>query len=342
MSRTRRFLVVGMQRSGTTVTWSQMRQHPDIAMFGNELHASFFSTTILDRALDGETRDQRTTSLQAMVELLARPAATTRAVGLKTALPSAEYTARLVGCLLTHGSDFDIIAVRRRDLVAQLGSIRRAVASGQWHRQAKNHTTSTARVCIGDRELVDYVQDCIDSQRLLEQLAKQRRVTFLDYDDDIVTGQDWGRICDFLELPAGSRPTPQLAKVAPPASEYIEDYDRLQRIMATTIQARVEGTAPAPLFDATPSRLFRLHRATSAFAAGDDASVLRDALTSMHGRPEWGVTTNEWACQLIRDALFRRQDPALTDAVTARLQRERADDEHVQALLRRIASWPRP
>lgn len=118
MSGSRPFLIVGMQRSGTSVTLARLASHPQVVVPEEEIAAAFFATAILDRSPRGETRAQRTHSFAEVFAHVAGGHAGAHATGLKTALPSREHAARLAGCLATHAPALDLIVVRRNDLVA--------------------------------------------------------------------------------------------------------------------------------------------------------------------------------------------------------------------------------
>jgi len=337
MNTMRRFLLVGMQRSGTTVTRAQLESHPQVAMFRDELHTAFFATAIGTRSRTGETREDRTTSLLEVWDHLVGPRPDVVAGGIKTALPSAAYAARLVGCLQEHGPGIDLIVVHRRDLVAQLGSLKRAQAAGVWHRRANAAAADIdRRVRITDAELAGYVRECIDSHRLLAQLADGRRTLHLDYDDDIVAGRDWPRLCEFLAIEPLPRPEGSFRKFSPPAIDYIDDYLAHSAALPALVEAVRRTPAPAPVFDTEESRLFLLYRAHRAIAKGRPDAAVPDVLAALDAPADWGTEARDWACDLLAEALERAGDAVLAETVAARLAASWPDDAHVVALVGRI------
>jgi hypothetical protein len=337
MSAPRRFVLIGMQRSGTTVTHARLASHPDVAMYDDELHTAFFATAIVGRNARGESTRRRTQSLLDVFDFVAGRRPGVRAVGVKTALPSPALTARLVGCLATHGADLDVIVLQRQDLVAQLGSLRRAQQLAVWHRRSADAAPAApTRVRIGDDELAAYVADAVACDRLLDGLATSRRVLRLDYDRDVVGGSDWPRVCEFLGIATPPPPPGELRKVSPPAAEYIDDYDALVARLPSLLAACARAPAPAPRFDAGESRLFLLHRARRALACGHPRAAVGDLLAALHAPPEWGVETREWGTAMLGESLERTGDPALADVVARELAADWPDDPHVRALVARI------
>lgn len=334
----RRFLIVGMQRSGTTATLARLARHPGIALPAVEAHTSLFAAAILDRSARGESRGERTASLLSLFDHLTGHAGDAPVRGLKTALPSVAHAARLVGCLATHGPGIDLIVVRRRDLVAQFGSLRRAQHLGQWHRDAGGPPPDRSwRLRLDPDEFAAYVRQCIDCHRLLDRLGGDRNVLELDHDRHVATGADFALACAFLGLEPGPEPAAVLAKVSPPAADYIEDHAAWRARLPELVAAAERHAPPAPVFDPADSRLFLLHRAQQHRRAGSLAAALDDALAALAAPPDWGVETHEWAAATIAEMLQRLGDPPRRAAVAAQLAAGWPGDPWLQPLASRLA-----
>jgi hypothetical protein len=335
-SRVRRFVVVGMQRSGTTLTLAQLTAHPQVAMFPEELHTALFSAAIVDRSPRGETRRSRTRSMRALFDDLAPPRAGVRARGLKTAIATVEHAARFVGCLATHGAGIDLVVVRRRDLVAQLGSALRAQRLGVWHRRAGEPPPVLQElVRIADAQLEEYVRKVVDCHRLLDHLAADRRTLQLDYEDDVVSGLDWARLCKFLGVDE-TVPTRALHKVSPPPEDFIADYEQLRARVPALLAACAQTPAPPPAFDPADSRLFLLRRAAMEWSRGRLHQALDDALAALDAPPDWGVERRAGGTEMIAELLERLGDAEIAARVGQRLAARWPDDPDVAALLAKI------
>lgn len=348
----RRFLVIGMQRSGTTVTRSLLASHPDIALGPEEIHLAFFQRTVQTTTNRGETPQHRSATLRSVVDALAGRRANHAFVGLKTALTDAAATARLVACLAAHAHDVDLVVVRRHDLLAQLASLRRAQATGIWHDRGGGGRGAEVKVTITPAELAAYVTDCVACERLLATLAAGRRVLHIDYEADIVGGQIASVLQSFFGIALATadradRADRALRKVSPPLADYVVDAERLAALVPGLRAAALAKPLPAPEATDVESRLFLLYRAqwllrrgTGRDAARDAArDAVGDALAAIDAPPDWGVTSQQWAADTLADALPRAGDAALVREVVQRLDRHlaHADDRHLRGLRRRLA-----
>lgn len=334
----RRFLVVGMQRSGTTVTQAQLIDHPEVAIARQEIAATCFWTSVLSQTSRGETCADRSRSVREVLDHLAGHRPGVAATGLKTALPSAGHAARLAGCLRTHAPDLALIVVRRNDLVAQFGSLRRAQATGTWHSSDRQPSQHDLRVAFTRDELAAYVQDCVDCDRLLESIGTGRPVLALDYERDVATGGDRQQIAAFLGIDARRGTPARLRKVSPDANAYIDDYASHRAALPELLAAAQATPAPAPVEDPTESRVFLLHRAGLRLAQGNAAAAVDDATAALHAPAEWQIDGHGWACDLLAEALFRLDSPARARALLATLAELPTADGAVVLLQERIAA----
>lgn len=344
----RRFLVIGMQRSGTTVTRSLLASHPDIALGPEEIHLALFQRTVHATTDRGETPQHRTATLRSVFDALAGRRAEHAFVGLKTALTDAAATARLVACLAAHAHDVDLVVVRRHDLLAQLASLRRAQATGIWHDRDGRGSGSAVKVSITPDELAAYVEECVACARLLATCAAGRRVLEIDYDIDIAGGRLRAALQGFfgIEFAAADRPDGAdraLRKVSPPLADYLVDADRLAALVPGLRAAALAKPLRAPPATDVESRLFLLYRAQWLLRRGAGRKAAReavhDALEAIDAPPDWGVTSQQWAADTLTEALARAADAGLVREVVQRLDRHlaRADDPHLRGLRRRLA-----
>lgn len=337
MSEVRRILVVGMQRSGTTVTLGCLAGHPETDVLKEEIHASFFGAAVGTRNDRGESRADRTRSFLQVFDHVAGRRPGSSVVGFKTALPDAEYAARLVACLQTHGPGIDLIVTRRRDLVAQLGSLRRAEKSNAWHsRVGVSMSAHKTRVRISSAELAGYVAGCVASHALLDALKAGRRTLELEYERDIVGGTAWSRLFEFLGIDDRPPDWLRLRKHSPAPDSYIENYAGLSAELPGLMEDALRRAPPAPIEDARDSRVFLLHRAQFHQASGRRDAALEDALAALASPSEWGVETREWACATIRSSLEASGDMKRAAAVAELLRNRFANDVHAQRLVRLI------
>jgi tetratricopeptide (TPR) repeat protein len=245
MNRTR-FVIAGLQRSGTTVTVGCLSGHPEIACARGEIKAfPLFTRGLATFSYGHETYPIRKEGLAALFDAVSMIGAApeVRANGLKVALGTPTEAMDVVAALREYLPETKIILIWRDDLVAQYGSLLRAQQTGQWHlfrgdgvKQTKNDA-----VHIDKQPFLDYLQACRSIMGHLDTLRETHEVHDFHYENDIVPGDQYGRLFEFLG--ASVRPVTWLSmrKVAPPPEQLIDNY--------TKARAWMEG-APAPAKDA--------------------------------------------------------------------------------------------
>ena len=149
--KTERFIVLGMQRSGTTVTHVCLAGHPEVCMAPDEVYVEPFFTRGLAAFTGGkESYKDRQDGYARLFDLIAgfRAKESTRAVGFKVAIGSANDARDVANCLSEYLPDLKVILVHRSDLAAQFGSLQRAIASGEWHAwEGEKSGTDTRLLC---------------------------------------------------------------------------------------------------------------------------------------------------------------------------------------------------
>ncbi|MCR9247116.1 MAG: Stf0 family sulfotransferase [bacterium] len=331
------------------MTQSYLAGHPDVALASGEVPDTVFWTAVDGVNGRGETRAGRTESLAAVFDDFAGREVASLAVGNKIALPGLAAARRIVGCLRTHGFGVRLVVVRRRDLVAQLGSLRRAQQTGVWHRAGggaggpgagggdEANASEHRVVTISDAELESYVRETVASHRLMASVVPAADLLELDYEDDVATGRLWPRVCDFLGLPVVEPEWVRMRKVSPPAGRYIVDYDRHAGRLAELERAAASSSLPAPELWPEETRSFLMRRARMR-RTKDPHGALADALDAIAAPAEFAIPTAEGPCGLARAVLEEIGDPTLADRAIAHLDRCcDPGDLHVGGLRRVLA-----
>lgn len=322
MGEPTRFVIVGMQRSGTTVTHDYLQGHPEVGTPAEEVHAAFFAA--------GDASGSRFLDV---FDHVAGRQSEHRAVGLKTALPSAAHAVRIADRLRQLPA-VRVVLVERADLVAQLGSLRRAQSVGTWHRDRQTHSDRSAmRIRIGADEFAHYVADVEQSLAPLRALDGGRLLR-LGYERDIASSQFGAELSAFLGITPRGAEVVRLAKIAPAAADYIEDHAALRRLQDELLGAPCGTPTVAPA--AAESRQFLVHQAQMLLARGDAGSAARSALAAFGAPPDWGVETSAWAAAVLGDALFALGDLAAARTVAETLRCEHAADDDAARLAQRI------
>ena len=222
-----RFLIAGMQRSGTTVTQRVIAGHPQVGMTEAEISVEpFFEPGYSGFTFGNESYGDRAAAYPALFDAVARirTVPDTRTHGLKVAIGDHRSSLVLGNALREYLPEVKLIVTIRDDLVAQFGSFVRARKTGTWHIQSSSDRRATEMIRIDPSEFSEYATRCLDAIDQLRFYTKYFDVFEVSYERDILDGTDWSDVFQFL----GIDPIPvtwnTMAKVTPKPEAYIENY----------------------------------------------------------------------------------------------------------------------
>lgn len=288
----RRFLIVGPQRSGTTVTMAAVAGHPDATTCGDELRVEpFFTRGSAAFTYGHESWAERSRSFGALFDALTlvEPRPTLRAHGMKVAVGTPELAMDLANCLRAHLEDLHVVLVRREDVVAQFASLHRAQATGVWHSWQQADATQLS-LTIPVEQFTAYATS---SLRVLNQLRTLRHShAFLEASyEHTVVGRHWDELFRFLGLDECQPTWLAAKKVSPPPSDYVANYAELgaalQRIElpAEAVELRhANARAEAQLREEAPSLL--IDRAHEELLRGGLEAAERLAMMALQSAQE--------------------------------------------------------
>lgn len=271
-----RFIVVGMQRSGTTVTHVGLKEHPSITMSTDEVYISPFFTKGLSAFTGGkESYAQRRSGFLSLFDLLASSRVTdkTTAFGIKCAVGNRQEATDFCNSVREHFPDVRIILISRDDLVSQHASLLRAEKSGEWHAWEGQKREWTGTFAIPNDKFVDYATECRHTVAQLRTLHRTHKVMELVYEKDIEPGVRYDLVFEFLGVPVVPVDWLKMSKVAPPASTFVKNFGELQGLMASLPKpSEAEELAAAAAVWRERSRAempnFLMSRACDAFDSG--------------------------------------------------------------------------
>lgn len=313
----RRFIIIGAQRSGTTVTHSCIKDHPQATCPSDEVMIDpLFARGISAFTGGGETYEERASAMSGLFDLLARalaPTAKKKAWGFKVAVSTEVQACDLCNALREFLPDVHVILVRRHQVIAQCGSLYLASQTGQWHAWAGGtDKRGSPTIEIPLDYFDDYVREARAIDQQLETLTQSHRTLHLDYEQDIVTGLGWPRMFHFLGLDAIPVTWLRMEKVAPPPEEFISNYALLQNRLLTlpkaSLQVALANAARRSLeLTAAEHPNFLFHRATQRLTQPD----------SCIGGIKLSVSELAAAALADIDSAFLSQRPYRLDATTA-------------------------
>ncbi|MEO0479900.1 MAG: Stf0 family sulfotransferase [Planctomycetota bacterium] len=229
----RRFLIVGMQRSGTTVTYAAVQSHPEVACPSDEIEVDPFFTRGLATFMSKgqETFDARRSGIRRLFDVLANPQGFTdrKTRGFKVALGGYEVALALTAALIEHFPEASVVIVQREDLVAQFGSMQRAKQSGIWHTSDSKSSDMDARVKVDRKAFAQYVEGAARISAVWRFLESTHRCLRIHYEEHIDGGFQHERLFEFLGVDVVDPTWLRMKKVSPSPDSYIQDYDKLRK-----------------------------------------------------------------------------------------------------------------
>lgn len=230
---TRRLLIVGLQRSGTTFAAATVAGHPQVTALAPELRHNFFSLGVQDFVAGEATFETVQETYPRLFDAMTTNGGggDVRVRAAKTAVASHAESVAVCDCLDPFLPDMAVVLVTRRDLIASCGSLVRAQRSGVWHSWAGRSPSGSTR--IPTRLFRRYAQMARATVQRFRTLAASHDFLELSYEDDICTGKAHSRLFEFLELEQVEPSWVKLQKLNPDARSYISNYDKLERVLAT-------------------------------------------------------------------------------------------------------------
>lgn len=234
-----RFLVIGYQRSGTTVLSLLINGHPNVSSLDGELRIDpFFSLgtrtftggyaskiaaknghSLLFNALTSENYDDQTI-----------------ACGAKTVCNAPKLANKIVKTVSNHLKDVKIVLIRRENLVAQYGSAmeqKRTGVSHSWYRNWKGQNAKKLK--INKLLFKRYVLVVLATYDELRKLARTNQILEISY-EKFNQNKDsvYGDILNFLDLPYIEPSWLSSKKVLPSPENYISNYKEIEMVLQET------------------------------------------------------------------------------------------------------------
>ncbi len=245
---TGRFVILGMQRSGTTYAAAALRGHPQVSMLGPELKQEFFSHG-MQRFVSGEgTLEAVRRAYPKMFDAMTAQRDGALAWGAKSAVATHAEAVLLCDCLEQFFCEAKVVLVTRDDAVASYGSLERAKSSGVWHSFAGGSTTGALR--IAPRKLFSYLEVRELVTRRFRTLSRSRDFLELNYERDIADGGAPQKLFRFLGLDPVDPDWIRIKKLNPDARDYIKNYDKLAAAAAAAARPQLGDAEEAARADA--------------------------------------------------------------------------------------------
>lgn len=229
------YIIVGPQRSGTTVTHHCLRGHTQVSALQEELAFDPFFTDGLSAFTFGRpgTDAEQRTGRRHLFDALTAPGrdADTQACGVKCAFGHGRQGKRFVEVIREEFPDCKIIHVVRNDQVAQFGSRLKARSTNVYHQtdDAHTETTDAPTLHLDPHQFAEHMLAIHDLNDHLRRLVHSHDVLTIDYEADILRGdlRTNDTLFSFVNVEPEEATWLQHRKVSPSPETYISNYAAL-------------------------------------------------------------------------------------------------------------------
>lgn len=231
----RRYLVVGMPRSGTTVTHYSLKGHPAVSALENEVSVHpLFGQGITAFTYGKGTPHERALGHRALFDAVAglNRTSETTTLGVKSALDTPELARDLVEAVQQHLPDVRVILTVRKDMLAQYASWLRAQKVGRWHARSADIAKIDVKVEVERHAFARYMIEGLQALEVLRELHGTHAVKEFSYERDISVGtlDPYYDLFEFLGLPRREITWLKSKKMSPPVEEYVTNYNEARSL----------------------------------------------------------------------------------------------------------------
>lgn len=239
-----RFLVVGMQRSGTTVAHQVIAGHPQVASNPREVGPQLFTDFARSYynsgydlfAQDGDRLSEGGT-VERLFDLLVeqgqqigdRPV-----IGLKVAVGQVQAAQEIATTIQQYMPALRVIHVARTDPIAAFASLRIAQKSGVFHTQGEGGQ-GVPKLTLSRHDLVRYINDWDGINRAFSSLSALPHYTHVNFEQDIQHGTylNGKAIFECLGLDPMTPDWVSLRKGLPPVADIVVNLEEAEALFET-------------------------------------------------------------------------------------------------------------
>ncbi|UCE03769.1 MAG: sulfotransferase [Candidatus Latescibacterota bacterium] len=232
-----RYLIMGHQRSGTTLIHSILKGHPRVAALNDELRiAPLFTRGVSTFTFGNDVPEEIEAGYLALFDAITAIRAAHKnalAHGAKVTCGSPDVARQLVESLQRYFRDLKIIHVVRRDLVAQFGSedsMRRTGVAHSWSRGYAQRRIHNVR--FNPWVFEGYASRCLRTQGEVDTLRGTHAVLDVVYEDYLANPESvHAQLFEFVGVPHSEVTWLEARKLMPPPDRYIDNYAALTNVL---------------------------------------------------------------------------------------------------------------
>lgn len=282
-----RFLVVGMQRSGTTLVHQLLAGHPDVASNPREaapalfhdFGATYFNTN--RNLFEGQSEsalgpDQTLIRLFDLAVEQAASISNRGAAGLKVATGRIKEAEAMADAIVAHAPTLRVVHIRREDPIAACVSFEFASKNKRFQIH-DGEDTPQPRIQIHRTRLVNYIHNWWAINAAFDRLSVLPHHLRVDYERDLASGALLGgeTLFDFIGVEPVAPTWVTLKKSLPPKEETVVNLAECEDVAAGVIADLSRGAELPELFRRHGPSLPRVAADLAGQAMHHPATVLR-------------------------------------------------------------------
>lgn len=230
-----RFIVIGIPRSGTSVSYNSILEHTEVSGVNDEVITRYFFESPLSKFTFGNNLQiEEERSYQKLFDAICslNTNGKTKAIGMKVTIATPRDATILVAALKKRLPSVKVIWVKRENLIALFGSFIRAQKTKIHHsiQQTKLSSNTNSRVKIPKAKFIKFLLDEFEINKELEKLKETHNLLEFFYEKDVMAG-NYEKIIEFLDLNKEGPIDSALKKVAPNPERYISNYKKTEKVM---------------------------------------------------------------------------------------------------------------
>ncbi|MEO0451720.1 MAG: sulfotransferase [Pseudomonadota bacterium] len=260
--KSKRFLVVGMQRSGTTVVHQVISGHSRITttprevspkLFYDFCDAYFNTNRNLFTARERSPESNKAQILAGLFETIASSgvsASVEECIGLKVATGMAAEAKKMVDAILEHAPELHIIHVERKDVVAACASFSFAEENRRFQIH-EGEELPTPKIEIEREFLLQYIVNWKRINAEFERLSDLKHYSKISFEAEIASGQiqNGEKLFDFLGLEPEPVEWVTLQKSLPSKQDTVTNLEECESIATQVIDAFNAGASIQTIYD---------------------------------------------------------------------------------------------
>ena len=236
----KKYVIIGPQRSGTTLVHFVLRGHPEVSALNDEVQInSLFKEGISLFTFGNDEEAEKQKGYKRAFDMLAGLSSDdkTKAMGIKCAVHSKEEAETFVESVYSNFPDIKIILIIRQDLLAQFGSLKRAQLTGKWHSWIKSKDNPGMQLKVDIAEYSWYFLRNMEIIQTLRSLKETHECIEVSYEEDIMQNPIFhNKLYEFLDLQMVEPVWLNSQKVAPEPEEFISNYDAVKKMEPTLLE----------------------------------------------------------------------------------------------------------